>query len=194
MNDAVAVRKEITSRVGRNQLGYSIPEIGMGVLVAVTIAGFALFGVPRIYDNYYAGKMVEALNVGIAEAQTAYNKRSSYAGISAAQFARQGWLDENYIEKDASGVPTGNLLTGWGALTFAVDGSNPLRAVGTMNNLPKIVCNRVLGGMVSSTYATVTVNGSSVKSNPSQLLNIDTAGQQCSGSTENTITFTFARS
>lgn len=91
----------------------------------------------------------------------------------------------------SGGVPTGNLLTPWGTITFepAAGGS---QAQVSLNNVPSRECIRISNALMGDEYRTVTVNGATVKAEGREL-DLTTAGTQCNSSNANTLGFTFGR-
>jgi prepilin-type N-terminal cleavage/methylation domain-containing protein len=175
---------------GHKQRGYTLVELGIVTLIIGLIATLALLILPNILASVRANKITDAFNSAIPAIQTAYQNRTSYTGLTTAQVAQNRWMGSGLTEVTA-GVPTGNLLTQWGQLTFA-PASNGTQAQGTLTAIPSRECIKIATAMASDQYLTVSVGGTAVKSGTTDL-DLTAAGTQCNASNANTIVFTFGR-
>lgn len=174
----------------RKQRGFSLPELALVILIGGLLTAAAALILPGIFANYRAGKVVDEFNIAIPAMQTAYQNRTSFAGLTTAQVAQNGWIGSGFTEM-TNGVPTGNLVTQWGTLTFAPVSSNT-RAMGTLNNVPSRECVKISTSFTGDQYLAATVNGTTVKSGTNNM-DLTAVGTQCSSTDTNTITFTFGR-
>lgn len=172
------------------QRGFSLPELALVILIGGLLTAAAALILPGIFANYRAGKVVDEFNIAIPAMQTAYQNRTSFAGLTTAQVAQNGWIGSGFTEM-TNGVPTGNLVTQWGTLTFAPVSSNT-RAMGTLNNVPSRECVKITTSFTGDQYLAATVNGTTVKSGTNNM-DLTAVGTQCSSTDTNTITFTFGR-
>lgn len=174
----------------RKQRGFSLPELALVILIGSLLAGAAALILPGIFANFRAGKVVDEFNISIPAIQTAYQNRTSFAGLTTAQVAQNGWIGSGFTEI-TNGVPTGNLVTQWGTLTFVPVSTNT-RAMGTMNNVPSRECVKISSSFTGDQYLAATINGTTVKSGVNTM-DLTAVGTQCSSTNTNTITFTFGR-
>ncbi|WP_456293259.1 type 4 pilus major pilin [Pseudomonas sp. AK106] len=175
---------------GHKQRGYTLVELGIVTLIIGLIATLALLVLPNILATVRSNKIIDAFNSAIPAIQTAYQNRTSYTGLTTAQVAQNRWMGSGLTEVTA-GVPTGNLLTQWGQLTFA-PASNGTQAQGTLTAIPSRECIKIATAMTSDQYLTVSVNGTAVKTGTTDL-DLTAAGTQCNASNANTVVFTFGR-
>ncbi|MGM7284708.1 type 4 pilus major pilin [Pseudomonas guariconensis] len=150
--------------------------------------GYAL--VITALSNYRANKITDEFNLAIPAIQTAYQNRTSYAGLTTAQVALNGWVGSGITEY-AGGTPTGSLITQWGTLTFE-PASNGTQARATLNNVPSRECVKIATAFSGDQFLSATVNGGAVKSGVNDL-DLTAVGTQCNASDTNTITFNFGR-
>ncbi|WP_421556728.1 type 4 pilus major pilin [Pseudomonas kitaguniensis] len=174
----------------KKQAGYSLVELAVVILVIGLLAGVAAMVLPGIFASFRANKITDEFNQAIPAIQTAYQNRTSFSGLTTAQVAQNRWVGGGMTEV-ASGVPTGNLLTQWGQLTFA-PASNGTQGQGTLTNIPSRECIKISNAMMSDQYLNVNINGASVKSGSTDL-DLTAVGTQCNSSNANTIVFTFGR-
>ncbi|MBD8577571.1 prepilin-type N-terminal cleavage/methylation domain-containing protein [Pseudomonas syringae] len=172
------------------QRGFSLPELAIVILIAALLAGTAALVLPGIFASYRANKITNEFNVAIPAIQTAYQNKTSYAGLTTAQVAQNGWIGSGFTEI-TNGVPTGNLITQWGTLTFATAATNT-RVTGTLNNVPSRECIKIASTFTADQFLAATVNGTAVKSGVN-FTDLTAIGTQCSSTATNTITFTFGR-
>jgi prepilin-type N-terminal cleavage/methylation domain-containing protein len=175
---------------GRKQRGYSLTELAIVILIIGLLAALAALILPNVLASIRASKINDAFNSAIPSIQTAYNNRTSFTGLTTAQVAQNRWMGSSLTEL-AAGVPTGNLLTQWGQLTFAT-AANATQGQGTLTNIPSRECIKITTAMSSDQYLNVTVNGTAVKAGTTDL-DLTTAGTQCNANNANTIVFTFGR-
>lgn len=162
--------------------------ITLAIATLVVAVGYAVL--PGLFANYRAGKITDAFNAAVPAIQTAYQNRTTFAGITTAQVAQNRWIDGGITEL-ANGVPTGNLVTQWGTVTFA-PAANGAQAQATMNNVPSRECLKITGAFNNDQYLSVTVNGAAVKTAVDEM-DLTSVGTQCNSSNANTIAFTFGR-
>lgn len=172
------------------QRGYSLPELAIVILIIGLLASLAALILPGIFASYRANKITDEFNIAIPSIQTAYQNRTSFTGLTTAQVAQNRWVGSGMTEV-ANGVPTGNLLTQWGQLTFA-PASNGTQGQGTLTNIPGRECIKIGTAMISDQYLSVTVNGAAVKSGTTPM-DLTALGTQCNSSNANTLVFTFGR-
>lgn len=168
------------------QRGFSLSEFAIVIL----LAGLAALILPGVLAGIRANKIINELNVAIPAIQTAYQNKTSYAGLTTAQVAQNGWVGSGFTEV-TNNVPTGNLITQWGTLTFATANTNT-RVVGTLNNVPTRECIKIANTFTADQYLAATVNGTAVKSGVN-FMDLTAVGTQCSSTQTNIITFTFGR-
>lgn len=173
-----------------SQAGYSLTELAIVILVIGLLASLAALILPGIFASFRANKITDEFNQAIPAIQTAYQNRTSFSGLSTAQVAQNRWVGGGMTEA-TNGVPTGNLLTQWGQLTFA-PASNGTQGQGTLTNIPSRECIKISNAMMSDQYMSVSINGASVKSGTTDL-DLTAVGTQCNSSNANTIVFTFGR-
>lgn len=169
---------------------FGLPELALVILIGGLLAAAGALVLPGIFANFRANKIIDEFNVAIPSIQTAYQNRTNYSGLTTAQVAQNGWVGSGLTEM-ANGVPTGNLVTQWGTLTF-LPVSSGTQAQGTLNNVPSRECIKITTSFTSDQYISATVNGTTVKSGVNAM-DLTAVGTQCSGSGTNTITFTFGR-
>ena len=190
-NTKVNNMKKGLSRLGKSkQGGFGLPELAIVLMIAALIAAAAFVVVPRILASVRAGKIIDEFNTAIPAIQTAYQNQTSFSSLTTAQVAQNGWLSSSFVEF-AGGVPTGNLLTQWGTLTF-VPISAGSQGQGTMNNIPTKECVKIGTNFTNDLYLTATINGTAVKTGVNNV-DLTAVGTQCSSTANNTIIFTFGR-
>jgi prepilin-type N-terminal cleavage/methylation domain-containing protein len=175
---------------GLKQRGVTLIELSIVILIAGLLAALVGLILPNILASIRANKITDAFDSAIPAIQTAYQNRTSYNGLTTAQVAQNRWMGTGLTEV-AAGVPTGNLLTQWGQLTFA-PAANGTQAQGTLTAIPSRECIKISNAMAGDQYLTVNVNGTAVKAAAADL-DLTTAGTQCNASNANTIVFTFGR-
>jgi prepilin-type N-terminal cleavage/methylation domain-containing protein len=175
---------------GLKQRGVTLIELSIVILIAGLLAALVGLILPNILASIRANKITDAFDSAIPAIQTAYQNRTSYNGLTTAQVAQNRWMGTGLTEV-AAGVPTGNLLTHWGQLTFA-PAANGTQAQGTLTAIPSRECIKISNAMASDQYLTVNVNGTAVKAAAADL-DLTTAGTQCNANNANTIVFTFGR-
>lgn len=175
---------------GLKQRGVTLIELSIVILIAGLLAALVGLILPNILASIRANKITDAFDSAIPAIQTAYQNRTSYNGLTTAQVAQNRWMGTGLTEV-AAGVPTGNLLTQWGQLTFA-PAANGTQAQGTLTAIPSRECIKISNAMASDQYLTVNVNGTAVKAAAADL-DLTTAGTQCNANNANTIVFTFGR-
>jgi hypothetical protein len=175
----------------RKQRGVmDLPQVAIALLIGTLVAAVAYLVLPGIFAGLRADKITDAFKTAIPAIQTAYQNRTSYAGISTAQVAQNRWVEGGMTEL-AAGVPTGNLMTQWGALTFA-SAANGTQAQVTMINVPSRECIKISNNLMGDQYLSVTINGAAVKAGVADM-DLTAVGTQCNASNANTIAFTFGR-
>lgn len=172
------------------QHGYSLPELAVVILIIGLIASLAALILPGILASFRANKIIDEFNIAIPSIQTAYQNKTSYSGLTTAQVAQNRWVGSGMTEV-TGGVPTGNLLTQWGTLTFA-PAANGTQAQGTLNNVPSRECIKISTAFTGDQYLSVTINGTAVKSGVTDM-DLTAVGTQCNSNNANTIVFTFGR-
>ncbi|WP_137808413.1 type 4 pilus major pilin [Pseudomonas sp. G(2018)] len=183
--------KKGLSRLGKSkQGGFGLPELAIVLMIAALIAAAAFVVVPRILASVRAGKIIDEFNTAIPAIQTAYQNQTSFNSLTTAQVAQNGWLSSSFVEF-AGGVPTGNLLTQWGTLTF-VPISSGSQGQGSMNNIPTKECVKIGTNFTNDLYLTATINGTAVKTGVNNV-DLTAVGTQCSSTPNSTIIFTFGR-
>lgn len=175
---------------GLKQRGVTLIELSIVILIAGLLAALVGLILPNILASIRANKITDAFDSAVPAIQTAYQNRTSYNGLTTAQVAQNRWMGTGLTEV-AAGVPTGNLLTQWGQLTFA-PAANGTQAQGTLTAIPSRECIKISNAMASDQYLTVNVNGTAVKAAAGDL-DLTTAGTQCNANNANTIVFTFGR-
>lgn len=179
------------SRLGKSrQGGFGLPELAIVLMITALIAAAAMIVVPRILASVRAGKIIDEFNTAIPAIQTAYQNQTSFSSLTTAQVAQNGWMGSSFVEY-ASGVPTGNLLTQWGTLTFVPIASGT-QGQGTMNNIPTKECVKIGTNFTNDLYLSATINGTAVKTGVNNV-DLTAVGTQCSSTATNTIVFTFGR-
>lgn len=167
-----------------------LPQVAIALLIGTLVAAVAYLVLPGIFAGLRADKITDAFKTAIPAIQTAYQNRTSYSGITTAQVAQNRWVEGGMTELSA-GVPTGNLMTQWGTLTFA-PASNGTQAQVTMDNVPSRECIKISNNLMGDQYLSVTINGATVKSGVTDM-DLTAVGTQCNSSNANTIAFTFGR-
>lgn len=178
------------ARMKKQQGVMDLPQVAIALLIGTLVAAVAFLVLPGIFAGVRADKITDAFKTAIPAIQTAYQNRTSYSGISTAQVAQNRWVEGGMTELSA-GVPTGNLVTQWGTLTFA-PAANGTQAQVTLNNVPSRECIKISNNLMGDQYLSVTVNGATVKSGVTDM-DLTAVGTQCNSSSENTISFTFGR-
>ncbi len=178
------------SNKGHKQRGVTLIELSIVILIAGLLAALVALVLPGILASLRANKITDAFDSAIPAIQTAYQNRTSYTGLTTAQVAQNRWMGSSLTEV-AAGVPTGNLLTQWGQLTFA-PAANGTQAQATLTNIPSRECIKISSAMSSDQYLTVNVNGTAVKAAAGDL-DLTTAATQCNANNANSIAFTFGR-
>lgn len=115
--DAQSTPSQLHPKKRRKQGGFSLPELALVILIGSLLAGVAALILPGIFANFRANKVIDEFNISIPAMQTAYQNRTSFAGLTTAQVAQNGWVGSSFVEM-TNGVPTGNLVTQWGTLTL----------------------------------------------------------------------------
>jgi prepilin-type N-terminal cleavage/methylation domain-containing protein len=178
-------------RAGRGrQGGFSLTELAIVLGIIALIAAAAMVVVPRVLASIRAGKIIDAFNEAIPSIQTAYQNQTSFANLTTAQVAQNGWLNDSFVEM-AGGVPDGNLVTQWGTIAFAPTAANA-QGQATLDHIPTKECVKIGNSFMNDMYLTATINGAAVKAGPNNV-DLTAVGTQCSSSTSNTIVFTFGR-
>ncbi|WP_181885422.1 type 4 pilus major pilin [Trinickia dinghuensis] len=172
------------------QNGFSLTELAIVLGIIALIAAAAMVVVPRVLASIRAGKIIDAFNEAIPSIQTAYQNQTSFANLTTAQVAQNGWLDDSFVEM-SNGTPDGNLDTQWGTIVFVPAASNAQGQV-TLNNIPTKECVKIGTNFTNDLYLTATIDGTAVKNGPNNV-DLTTVGTQCSSATTNTIVFTFGR-
>lgn len=167
-----------------------LPQLALVILIGTLLAAVAYLVLPGIFAGFRASKITDAFSTSIPSIQTAYQNKTSYAGLTTAQVAQNRWVDSGLTEM-AGGQPTGNLVTQWGTLTF-LPVSNGTQAQGTLNAVPSRECVKIATALGGDQYITVTINGAAVKSGVTDM-DLTAVGTQCNSSNANTIAFTFGR-
>lgn len=167
-----------------------LPQLVIVLVVGALIAAVAYAVLPNLFANFRSSKITDAFTAAVPAIQTAYQNRTSFSGISTAQVAQNRWI-EGGITEVSNGVPTGNLITQWGTVTFA-SAANGTQAQATLNNVPSRECIKISTALNTDQYQSVTVNGAAVKTGVSEM-DLTTVGTQCNSSNANTISFTFGR-
>jgi len=177
-------------RPGHKQRGYSLTELSIVILVIALLAALVALILPGVLASVRANKINDAFNSAIPAIQTAYQNRTSYTGLTTAQVAQNRWMGSSITEV-TNGVPTGNLVTQWGQLTFA-PASGGTQAQGTLTAIPSLECIKIINAMSGDQYQNVSVGGTAVKTATTPL-DLTAAGTGCNASNSNTIVFTFGR-
>ncbi|WP_411566806.1 type 4 pilus major pilin (plasmid) [Pseudomonas orientalis] len=167
-----------------------LPQLAIVLVVGALIAAVAYAVLPNLFAGFRASKITDAFTAAVPAIQTAYQNRTSFSSITTAQVAQNRWL-EGGITELSDGVPTGNLLTQWGTVTFA-SAANGTQAQVTLNNVPSRECLKISTALNTDQYQSVTVNGAAVKTGVSEM-DLTAVGTQCNSSNANTIAFTFGR-
>jgi prepilin-type N-terminal cleavage/methylation domain-containing protein len=174
----------------RHEDGFSLTELAIVLGIIALIAAAAMVVVPRVLASIRAGKIIDAFNEAIPSIQTAYENQTSFANLTTAQVAQNGWLNDSFVEM-AGGVPDGNLVTQWGSIVFAPTAGNT-QGQATLNNIPTKECVKIGNNFMNDMYLTASINGTAVKAGPNNV-NLTAVGTQCSSTTTNAIVFTFGR-
>lgn len=182
--------KPLGERMKKQRGVMDLPQMAIGLVIAVMVAAVGYAVLVPLFANFRAGKITDAFNAAVPAIQTAYQNRTSFSGISTAQVAQNRWLEGGITELSA-GVPTGNLITQWGTVTFA-SAANGTQAQATLNNVPSRECIKISTALNTDQYQSVTVNGAAVKTGVNEM-DLTTVGTQCNASNANTIAFTFGR-
>lgn len=172
------------------QKGFSLPELAIVLMIGALIAASAMVVVPRLLASIRAGKIIDEFNTAIPAIQTAYQNQTSFATLTTAQVAQNGWVGSSFVEY-AGGVPTGNLLTQWGTIVFVPIASGS-QGQGTLDNIPTKECVKIGNAFTNDLYLTATINGAVVKTGVNNV-DLTAIGTQCSSTANNTIVFTFGR-
>ncbi|MCK9759910.1 prepilin-type N-terminal cleavage/methylation domain-containing protein [Pseudomonas syringae pv. syringae] len=172
------------------QRGFGLPEMALVIVIIGLLAAIASMILPQIFANMRANKIIDELVLAVPNIQTAYQNTSSYNGLTTAQVAQNGWVGSGFAEIN-NGVPTGNLITQWGNMTFA-PAANGAQGQGTINNVPSRECIKISNSFSNDQIVSATVNGTVVKAR-TNTIDLTTVGAQCSSSQTNTITFNFGR-
>lgn len=189
--EMVMVDKSPVGKRMKKQRGVAdLPQLALVILIGTLLAAVAYLVLPGIFAGFRASKITDAFSTSIPSIQTAYQNRTSYAGLTTAQVAQNRWVDSGLTEM-AGGQPTGNLVTQWGTLTF-LPVSNGTQAQGTLNAVPSRECVKIATAMGGDQYITVTINGAAVKTGVTDM-DLTAVGTQCNSSNANTIAFTFGR-
>jgi len=175
----------------KSQRGFAdLPQFVIVLVFGALLAALGYAVVPNLIASFRASKITDSFNAAVPAIQTAYQNRTTFAGISTAQVAQNRWIDGGITEL-SDGVPTGNLITQWGTVTFASAASGT-QAQATLNNVPSRECIKISTALNTDQYQSVTVNGASVKTGVSEM-DLTSVGTQCNSSNANTIAFTFGR-
>ncbi len=189
--EMVMVDKSPVGKRMKKQRGVAdLPQLALVILIGTLLAAVAYQVLPGIFAGFRASKITDAFSTSIPAIQTAYQNRTSYAGLTTAQVAQNRWVDSGLTEM-AGGQPTGNLVTQWGTLTF-LPVSNGTQAQGTLNAVPSRECVKIATALGGDQYITVTINGAAVKTGVTDM-DLTAVGTQCNSSNANTIAFTFGR-
>lgn len=189
--EMVMVDKSPVGKRMKKQRGVAdLPQLALVILIGTLLAAVAYLVLPGIFAGFRASKITDAFSTSIPAIQTAYQNRTSYAGLTTAQVAQNRWVDSGLTEM-AGGQPTGNLVTQWGTLTF-LPVSNGTQAQGTLNAVPSRECVKIATALGGDQYITVTINGAAVKTGVTDM-DLTAVGTQCNSSNANTIAFTFGR-
>jgi len=183
--------KKLLGMIQPNQRGaFGLPELALVLLIGALIAGASILILPGIFSGFRAGKITDEFNIAIPAIQTAYQNQTSYSGLTTAQVAQNQWVSSGFIEY-SGGVPTGNLITAWGTLTF-VPIAGGTQAQGTLTNVPTRECIKIANTFTNDQYLTAAINGATVKTSVNNV-DLTAVGTQCSSTTTNTVVFTFGR-
>lgn len=181
----------------RNQAGFTLVELGVVLGVGAAVGLAALFIVPGMLANSNAKEFSDAVTSAVPRIQTAHKNRTSFNGLNTSVVANNGWIAENFIEKNtATGVPTGNLIAPWdgGAITFTT--SAPFtQVVVSVAGVDKNTCNALVTTMMGNDLfiAGNVGTGTPVKASSATGVDLAVAGARCSAAGAKTVSFTFAR-
>lgn len=183
-------KSPVGTRMKKQRGVADLPQLALVILIGTLLAAVAYLVLPGIFAGFRASKITDAFSTSIPAIQTAYQNRTSYAGLTTAQVAQNRWVDSGLTEM-AAGRPTGNLVTQWGTLTF-LPVSNGTQAQGTLNAVPSRECVKIATALGGDQYITVTINGAAVKTGVTDM-DLTAVGTQCNSNNANTIAFTFGR-
>lgn len=172
------------------QRGFSLTELAIVLGIIALIAAAAMVVVPRVLASIRASKIIDAFNEAIPSIQTAYQNQTSFANLTTAQVAQNGWLNDSFVEM-AGGVPDGNLVTQWGTIAFAPAAGNT-QGQATLTNIPTKECVKIGSSFMNDLFLTASINGTQVKAGPNNI-DLTAVGTQCSSTPTNVIVFTFGR-
>ena len=172
------------------QGGFTLVELMIVLGIAALLAAVAVMFVPDALASIRAGKVTKALSAGIPSIQTAYQNNTSFNNLTTAQVAQNGWFGKSLTEY-AAGVPTGNLVTPWGAIT-CTSASAGMQGQCSLTNIPTRECRKIGEEFTNDLYIAATVNGTAVKTATTGV-DLTAVGTQCSSTATNTITFNFGR-
>jgi prepilin-type N-terminal cleavage/methylation domain-containing protein len=177
----------------KKQRGFTLSELTVVLLIGALLAAAAMFAVPRMMSSYRASKIIDEFNVAIPAIQTAYQNQGSYANLTTAQVANNGWMSRNFTTLNNAGTPTGELISSWGAITFAPGAGNNTALV-ELVGIPTRECLKIAEMFNSDNYITAEIGGTEVKNNTDlRTVDLDAVGTQCNANNANEISFTFGR-
>lgn len=179
------------------QAGVTLTEVGVGIAISSVIGMAAFYMVPKMLAENNAKRLHDAITVSIPKIQGAHQNRTNFSGLTTAVVARNGWIAEPLISKDASGVPTGTLVAPWDGGTITVATASPFtQGTFTVTGASTAVCNAVVTTMMDNDiFVSANVGtGTPVKASVASGVDFDAAGTRCSAAGTKTLTFTFGRS
>jgi prepilin-type N-terminal cleavage/methylation domain-containing protein len=172
------------------QDGMTLAELMVVIVIAAVLASVAYTMVPRVMSNFRAGKITDELHTVIPTIQAAYQNQTSFANLTTSQVAKNGWIGQSWVEM-AAGVPTGNLVTQWGTITF-VPNATGSQVTATLTNIPARECTTIGPDLANDLYVSGSINGTVAKVSANNV-DLDVVGNQCTSTTTNTIAVTFGR-
>jgi type II secretory pathway pseudopilin PulG len=175
-------------KIKRRTSGMTLLEFGIVIGLFALVVGLALYVVPSIMANIRSNAEATLLPTVSSKIQRAYANQPNYSAVTTQQIAGLYIYPESEV--------SGNTITNrWGGpVTLApatLVTANDAVAI-TSANVPTSECIQ-LEQAVESSFRTITINGSPVKTDsPTAVVNESTVSTAC-GNATNSMVFTFGK-